>query len=48
MSKKSATKELGKYIVLTKESFLAQVESISKPRPGETAQEFLKRKGVIK
>jgi hypothetical protein len=48
MSKKSATKGLGKYIVLTKESFLAQVESISKPRPGESQQDFLRRKGVIK
>jgi hypothetical protein len=31
-----------------KEIIKAQVESISKPRPGESQQDFLKRKGVIK
>jgi hypothetical protein len=31
-----------------KEQVKLQVESISKPRPGESQQDFLKRKGVIK
>jgi hypothetical protein len=38
----------GKMSKSVKEIIKAQVESISKPRPGESQQDFLKRKGVIK